>query len=170
VELPAARVASRPVELSPDARFAGRLRRLAAVSVPGLGSITLLAHLTLDVPLALEASLAAGWILMPTLLLLSRARPLLRYALALPSTLVGLPLLAVCILVRPADAVAAAGWCALAAGILLGGVLGLWFWYRVLPVPAALDDPFAPGRWALVALHVGLVVGGLLTIAAAALA
>jgi hypothetical protein len=28
------------------------------------------------------------------------------------------------------------------------------------PVPAALDDPLAPGRWALIAVHVVLVVIG----------
>jgi hypothetical protein len=47
------------------------------------------------------------------------------------------------------------------AGVLLGGVLGLWFWYRLLPVPAALDDPFSRGRWTLIAVHVSLIVVGL---------
>ena len=48
------------------------------------------------------------------------------------------------------------------AGILLGSVLGLWFWYRVLPVPAALDDPFSPGRWTLIGIHIALIVLGLM--------
>ncbi|MBD0329913.1 MAG: hypothetical protein ICV64_07410 [Thermoleophilia bacterium] len=165
----AGRAGASPIERSHDARFAGRLRRLAAVSVPGLGSIGLLAHTTLETGMLLVASLYAGWALMPTLLLLGVARPLLRYALALPSALVGVPLLVICVRHLPADGLAAAGWLAVTAGILLGGLLGLWFWFRLLPVPAALDDPFARGRWTLVALHVALVVGGLLAVALAAL-
>jgi hypothetical protein len=47
------------------------------------------------------------------------------------------------------------------AGILLGSLLGLWFWYRLLPVPASLDDPFSPGRWTLVTAHIALIVVGL---------
>jgi hypothetical protein len=31
----------------------------------------------------------------------------------------------------------------------------------VLPVPPALDDPFAPARWMLVVVHVALIVIGL---------
>ena len=106
---------------------------------------------------------------MPVLLVLSLARPRIRYALVLPSTLVGVPLLTICARELPADRLAAAGWVAMTGGIVLGGVLGLWFWYRALPVPAALHDPFAPGRWALVALHIVLVVGGVVAVTAAAL-
>ena len=47
------------------------------------------------------------------------------------------------------------------AGVLLGGFMGLWFWFRVAPVPAGLDDPTARGRWSLIALHVALIVLGL---------
>ena len=39
--------------------------------------------------------------------------------------------------------------------------MGLWFWFRVAPVPARLDDPTAPARWSLIALHVVLIVLGL---------
>jgi hypothetical protein len=45
-------------------------------------------------------------------------------------------------------------------GVGLGGVLGLWLWFRLAPVPAALDDPLAPGRWGLIAVHVALVAIG----------
>jgi len=48
------------------------------------------------------------------------------------------------------------------AGVVFGGVLGLWFWYRLLPVPAVLDDPYAPGRWALIGIHVALITAGLM--------
>jgi hypothetical protein len=39
-------------------------------------------------------------------------------------------------------------------------LLGLWFWYRLLPVPASLDDPFSPGRWTLIAVHIAAIVVG----------
>jgi hypothetical protein len=104
---------------------------------------------------------------MPTLLVASLRRPLVRYALVVPSTLVGLGLLAICAVALPEDGVAAAGWVLTTAGIVLGGVLGIWFWFRLLPVPAALDDPFSPGRWALVMTHVALVVAGLILVGVA---
>lgn len=37
---------------------------------------------------------------------------------------------------------------------------GLWLWFRVLPVPNALDDPASNGRWLLIGTHVALVVAG----------
>jgi hypothetical protein len=55
-------------------------------------------------------------------------------------------------------------------GVLLGGLLGGRFWYRLLPVPRALDDPFSPARWTLVALHVTAILLGLALVTAAALA
>jgi hypothetical protein len=58
----------------------------------------------------------------------------------------------------------------MAAGVGLGGTLGLWLWYRVLPAPGALDDPLSPGRWALIAVHIGLVVVGWALAATALLA
>jgi hypothetical protein len=67
---------------------------------------------------------------------------------------------AFCLEWLPTDRVAAAGWLLMTGGVALGGGLGLWLWYRLLPVPASLDDPFSCGRWALVALHVGLIVAG----------
>jgi hypothetical protein len=39
--------------------------------------------------------------------------------------------------------------------------MGLWFWYRVLPVPRAMDHPFSAGRIALIGVHVALIVAGM---------
>lgn len=148
----------------------GRIRRLTATSVVGLSAIALLALATLDAPAALDAALLVGWALMPALLALSLLRPRLRYALVVPSTLVGGALLATSALALPESALAWTGWALLTGGVLLGGALGAWFWYRLLPVPAALDDLLSAGRWTLVALHVTLIVGGLTLVAADALA
>lgn len=149
------------VELSTDARFGGRVRRLALVSVVALGLIWALAITTLDAPPFVGVALAAGWVSMPTILVASLERPTLRYALVIPSTLVGVPLLAMSALWLPSNAVAASGWLLMTAGILMGGLLGLWFWYRLIPVPRQLDDPFSPGRLALIGAHVALVVVGM---------
>jgi hypothetical protein len=70
-------------------------------------------------------------------------------------------LVALCLTALPSEPLARAGWVLVTAGILLGGVLGGWFWFRWLPVPASLDAPFAPGRWVLVAVHVSMIVAGL---------
>jgi hypothetical protein len=83
---------------------------------------------------------------------------------------VTLGLLAVSLGWAPEPAPAAAGWPLMTAGVLLGGALGLWLWFRLLPVPAALDDPLAGGRWGLIAVHVVLVVVGWVLAATALLA
>lgn len=149
------------VELSDDRRFAGRIRRLAVTASVALGLIWFLATATLEAPPVVGVALAAGWASMPAILLASLGRPLLRYALVIPSTLVGLPLLAICLAWLPAGSVAATGWLLVTAGILLGGWLGLWFWFRLVPVPRALDDPFGPGRLTLIGIHIALIVIGL---------
>lgn len=156
-----------PHELSADARFAGRVRRLAFTAMVALGVVWALATLTLDAPSAAGLGLVLGWLLMPAILFASLRDPRWRYALVLPSSLVGVPLLAICAFWLPLGAVAAAGWLLVTAGIMLGAFLGLWFWYRLLPVPAALDDPFSPGRWMLISVHIGLIVAGLLLAATA---
>ena len=159
-----------PVELTSDQRIARRVLRLSATSAVALGLIWALAVLTLAAPAPIGIALALGWILMPVCLVASLWRPTIRYALVVPSTLVGAGLAAIVAWWRPADAIAAAGWGLVAAGVLLGGLMGLWLWFRVAPVPRALDDPFSAGRWGLIAVHVGLVLSGLALIIASGLA
>ena len=85
-----------------------------------------------------------------------------RYGLPIPSTLVGVGLVAICLTALPTEwGTARVGWLMTTAGVLMGGVLGLWFWFRLAPVARFLDDPFSPGRWALVAAHIALIVVGL---------
>jgi hypothetical protein len=151
----------RPIELSADPRFAPRVKRLAATSLVALGLIWALAVATLDAPPLLVTALAAGWVLMPATLFASLARPRLRYALVVPASLVGVGLLAIAAWWLPADPVAGTGWLLMTAGVLFGGILGIWVWLRLLPVPPVLDDPFSRGRWAMIAIHIALIVVGL---------
>ena len=150
-----------PVELSADAAFAHRVRRLGLVSLVALGAVWGLAVTTLDAPAIVDGALLAGWALMPAILFASLARPMLRLGLALPATLVSIGLLAIVVGWLPASPAAAVGWMLILAGVALGGGMGLWLWYRLLPVPAALSDPFSPARWTLIGLHVALIVVGL---------
>ncbi|MGH2455147.1 MAG: hypothetical protein ACRDHD_02670 [Candidatus Limnocylindria bacterium] len=150
-----------PVELTADPRFARRIRRLAATSLVALGLIWVLAVTTLEAGPAVDVALAAGWVLMPAVLFASLARPRLRYGLVVPASLVGAALLAICVYWLPDRQPAAAGWLLITIGVAMGGGLGLWFWYRLAPVPAALDDPFSTGRWVLVGTHIGLIVLGI---------
>ena len=89
-------MASEPVELTNDPAFARRVIRLALTSSIALGLVWILAIVTLDAHPSVGASLALGWLLMPSILFLSLRRPRLRYALAIPSALVGVPLLIIC--------------------------------------------------------------------------
>lgn len=152
---------SAPIELSRDPRFAGRVRRLAATSVIALGLIWALASLTLEVPSIGRLALLAGWLLMPAVLVASLHEPRLRYLLVLPSASVTLALAAIAAWWLPPHPVAAAGWLLITVGVALGGLMGLWFWYRVVPVPAGLDAPFSRGRLGLIGLHVALIVAGI---------
>ena len=159
------------IEMTADSRFGVRVIRLAATSVVALGLIWGFQFATLQTPAFVGISLAAGWMLMPALLMVSLRWPIARYGLALPSTLVGLGLVAVCLTALPTEwAAAKVGWLMTTAGVLMGGVLGLWFWFRLAPLPRFLDDPFGPGRWTLVAVHIGLIVVGLALIGSSALA
>src|SRR5688500_7071582 len=106
---------SQPVELTSDAAFSRRIIRLALVSSIALGLVWLLATVTLDAHPGLGASLALGWLLMPSILLLSLRRPRLRYALAIPSALVGVPLLIICVGNLSDGQVARTGWLLLTA-------------------------------------------------------
>ena len=157
------------IELSGDPAFARRVVRLGFTSVVALGVIYELARFTTDASPAVEASLAAGWVLMPAILFASLRLPALRYALVVPSTLVTLSLLAITTLAFDSSFVQALGWLLITAGVLLGGFLGVWFWYRWLPVPIHLDDPFSRGRWMFICVHVMLIVAGLIIVSSAAL-
>jgi hypothetical protein len=146
--------------MSSDPRFEGRLRRLAAVSSVALGLIAVLALTTTDagpMPLAL---LFAGWPLMPALLRAGIDRPRWRYLLAAPASMVTAGLLMVT-LGFTGPPIALTGWWMITTGVLLGAGLGAWFWFRWLPVPASLDDPFSTGRWSLITVHVALIVVGM---------
>jgi hypothetical protein len=114
----------------------------------------------LTIPPPLLVALLTGWWFMPALLFASLQFPALRLLLIVPSTLITAPVLAIVVGWLPAEPVAALGWIMLAGGLLLGGVLGGWFWFRWVPVPAALAHPFAPARGRLIAIHVALICAG----------
>ena len=158
------------VEMTIDVRFDRRVIRLALESAVVHGFIWFLATAVLEANLAIRIGLLGGWVLMPLILGLSLRRPVLRYALVVPSSLVGLALLAICVTALPGDRVGRAGWVVMTAGVLLGGVLGVWFWFRWAPVPSRLHDPFSRGRLLLVGIHVSLIVSGILLAGVSALA
>lgn len=157
------------VEMSGDPAFLGRVRRLASVSALALGAIWALAVTSLDAHALLDLSLLVGWISMPTVLASSLRRAPVRRLAIVPSTLVTLGLVGICATALPASGPARAGWLLMTGGILFGGALGGWFWYRWFPVSASLDDPFSAGRWTLIAVHVAPIVAGLLLVTADAL-
>ena len=84
---------------------------------------------------------------MPTVLAWSLREARVRYLLVVPSSLVTVGLLAICIGWLPASAAAAAGWLLLTVGVGLGGGLGLWLWYRLAcpsrPRSTTLSPPVA---------------------------
>lgn len=147
--------------MTADTRFAGRVTRLALTSVVALGLLLVFWTLSPNRIVAIGVALATGWVLMPTLLIVSLRRPAVRYAVALPASLIGGSLLAMCWSSLPSAPIARAGWLLITAGVLLGALLGAWFWFRWWPVPVRLNDPFSPGRWSLISIHVGLIVAGL---------
>jgi hypothetical protein len=150
------------VEMSGEEAFLPRIRRLAAVSSVALGVIWLMAaETTPSHHPGIDFALFAGWVTMPTVLWGSIRRPSIRPLVFIPSALVTLGLVALYLTAAPESMVARTGWVLVTGGILLGGVLGGWFWFRWFPVPASLDHPFSPGRWALIWLHVAMIVGGL---------
>ena len=154
--------------MTSDPRFTRRVIRLAAPSVVALAVLWFLEARTVAASPLIGVSLAWGWILMPSILVGSVRRPRLRYAVAIPASLVSVGLIAIC-LSLPQHPVAAAGWILTTVGTLLGAVLGLWFWFGLLPIPSALADPFSRGRWTLISIHVALIVSGILLIAVSAL-
>ena len=157
------------IEMSSDPAMLGRVTRLALVSSIALGLIFILAVTTLEISLAIGIALATGWILMPVLLAVSLRRSAVRYLLVVPSALVSLGLLVIVVTGLPDDGAALVGWLLVTGGVLLGGLLGIWFWFRLIPVPAMFDDPFSKSRWTLIGAHITMIVIGLAFIAAAAL-
>jgi hypothetical protein len=144
------------VELTDDRWFAHRVRRLVVVSAAALGIITLLAVRS-DGPTWSVVLLVGGWALMPVILATSLRNPQVRFGLVLPASLVTVGLLGMLVSATGAELL---GWAVMAAGILLGGTLGMWFWYRWVPVPARFNDPYGPARMTLVAIHIALVLIG----------
>lgn len=154
------------IEMSADPLFLPRVRRLAKVSAVALGIIWFLAITTTEPHGgAIDWALLGGWVLMPTVLWASLRRPQMRPFVFLPSALVTVGLLFLCLTALPDDTAVRWGWLLITGGILFGGVLGGWFWFRWLPVPTSLDAPFSPGRWALIGVHVSMIVAGMALVA-----
>ena len=150
-----------PRELTGDPAFARRVVRLTAVSAVALGLMSLLWRSSTEAPRVLDALLVAGWVTMPLLLAASLHRPRLRIALTAPALLVAAPVTAAALGAPGVDTPAQVGWGVVAVGLWLGMALGGWLWYRLLPVPAPLDNPFSRARWVLIAGHVSAIVCGL---------
>ena len=148
-------------EMGSHRMMIGRVKRLAVVSSVALGVIFVLAVTQLEASPVINFMLAAGWVLMPTLLVASVRRPKLRYLLIAPSTLVSSALVLINLRALPDNDVSRAGWHLITGGILLGGLLGIWFWFRWLPVPRTLTEPFSPARWTLIGIHVAMILVGL---------
>ena len=155
-------IARSAIEMTDDRAFTLRVARLAITSALALGAIWALAHAGGPLRPAIGYLLLAGWVLMPAVLLASLRGPRLRYALVVPATLVTVALVALAATTVSSNGAAAAGWALVASGVVVGDMLGLWFWFRLFPVPPALRDPFSRGRWTLVGLHAALVVSGML--------
>jgi hypothetical protein len=149
-----------PTELTADPRFTERVVRLTITSACALALIWFLSTVTLQPHPMIGLGLALGWVLMPSVLGLSLRWPRLRYALIVPATLVTVALLAICATALPQNRVIASGWLLITGGVLLGALLGAWFWFRWMPVPGRFSDPFSRGRWALIVVHIGLIALG----------
>lgn len=151
------------VEMSRDIAFSARIARLVVVSSVALGAITWLAFDAVGGAWGASFLLALSWLTMPPILAMSLNAPRLRYLLAVPAgcAAVGLPATA---LSADGPTIAMMGWWLTTAGVWLGGWLGTWLWFRMAPVPRALDHPFSPARWTLIGLHVALVTIGLVLV------
>jgi hypothetical protein len=146
----------RGLELTADRLFTHRIRRLIGVSVVALGVIWALAFMD-GAPVWALALLGTGWVLMPSILAVSLRRPMARYGLVVPATVVPLGLTG---MIMVGQGSTANGWIVMTIGIVFGGFLGMWFWFRWLPVPRILDDPFGLARVSLVGIHIALVLAG----------
>ena len=150
------------VELTANRLFAHRIRRLIVISTIALGAIWGLAVAD-DAEVWVLVLLGVGWLTMPTILALSLRRPMLRYALLVPANAVAIGLIGMSLTAPDSTE---GGWLLVTIGIVVGGALGAWFWFRWLPVPRAFDDPYGTPRVALVGLHIGLVLVGIAMVVA----
>lgn len=148
------------VELTTDPLFARRIRRLVGVSAVALGVIAWLSVRS-GGPRASVILLVFGWVTMPVVLAVSLSRPMLRYALVLPATLVTVGLVG---MVLSTDGAETVGWMLITLGIAVGGSLGMWLWYRWFPVPYILDDPYGIPRMMLLSVHIILVISGVVVV------
>ena len=148
------------VELTHDPSFEARIRRLSVVSLIALGTITWLA-IRDDASMAVVLLLTTGWILMPPVLRASLRRPALRYGLSVPAALVAGGLTLFSASATGLTATAAAGWWMITGSLWFGALLGMWLWFRWLPVPARLNHPFGFARLVLVTMHIGGVLIGM---------
>ncbi len=150
------------LEMTRDRLFTHRVRRLVWVSVFALGVIWVMALMD-DAPVWVLALLAAGWLLMPSILAVSLRRPTMRYALIIPATVVPIGL---AWMVLTASEATLTGWILMTVGILFGGFLGMWFWVRWFPVPRVFSDPYGVPRVALIGVHIALILAGAAMVAA----
>jgi hypothetical protein len=149
-------------------QLAFRVRRQVVWSALFLGVVALLALTTVGVAPWIGAALLLGWVLMPVALGYSLWRPPARVLVMVPGSLVSVGLIGL-VATEGLGGAAMVGWSLVTAGVLLGGGLGCWFWFHWLPVPDGLADPTSPGRWALITVHVGLILAGLVVVLAAAM-
>ena len=108
---------SRGVELTTDALFQRRVRRLVAISGVALGLIFWIAASD-GAPWWVLALMGIGWILMPAFLAASLSNPSMRYLLVIPATTVGVGLIAMTL---TTDGSNQSGWLLMTFGILSGG-------------------------------------------------
>ena len=138
--------------------------RLAITSTVVLGMVWWMSRSRLEADPSIGTALAGGWLLMPTILGLSLRWPRLRYALVVPSALVAGALLSIDATALPEDVWAKVGWLLITVGVLEGAALGIWFWFRWVPVPVWLDDPFSRARWLFILMHVAPIIAGLILV------
>jgi membrane associated rhomboid family serine protease len=148
-------------ELTADERFAWRIRRLSVVAVLALGAIFGMWAAITERQTAAGILLGSAWLGMPSILWTSLRWPALRYLLTVPASLAITGMLVAALFGPPGGVLGRAGWLITLSGLLVGGTLGAWLWYRWFPVPRVLDDPFSRTRWLLVGVHIALVTGGL---------
>jgi hypothetical protein len=112
------------IELSNEPRFSRRVRRLGVVSLVAPGLIWWVAATRLATPQPLLVAQLAGWWLMPAVPFASLPFPSIRPPLIIPATLITAPVLAIVAGRLPGQPIAGLGWLLVAAGLLLGDLMG----------------------------------------------